>query len=265
MREIRIKKKTGGHRIVVCPPHGMKRKLRAFIPKLQAVAMVLDVYRVQHGFVPGRSPVTNALPHRGYRWTLCCDLEDCFDHLTWKQWCRAVGKSPIRKAAKDRGCFWKNVARQGLPTSPSICNIILAQMDADIVRELGNQGVYTRYADDLTISANDQCVIDRMRVRIKAIVAKYGQSVSERKTRIQSASQGRRTITGVAVDDGIHPTRSLRRRLRAARHQQNQREAQGLEEWCRLREPNLSKSIQRLITEGGETRRQIASIMANNA
>ncbi len=241
MKEIRIPKRSGGVCIVVSPGRRMKQTLRGLLPQLEAVAIALDVFGVQHGFTPGRSPVTNAAAHVGFRYTVSFDLADCFDHVTLRK-VRAVyqdAPSVAFYATAEVMNSGDAVARQGLPTSPAMCNIALAPLDAMIVRWLDGRGVYTRYADDLTISTDDKAVVDEAMYAVPGFCEYEEFPVNHRKTEVQDARAGRRHITGVAVDDlGVHPTRSVKRRLRAALHQKKQRQAAGLAEWARLKPPN---------------------------
>lgn len=68
-------------------------------------------------------------------------------------------------------------------------------------------------------------------------IAETGFRVNDTKTRLQVASFGRRTITGVAVDNKIQATCAARRKLRAALHNKNQTAARGLEEWIKTKMP----------------------------
>ncbi len=212
MREIKIPKGGGRYRTVVVPSRRRKRACREWLPRLAAAALVLDVHGVAHGCVPGRSPVSNAAAHVGYGYTLSLDLADCFDHVT-EATLEAVGFKAPAAALVD------GVARQGLPTSPACCNIALAPLDAAIVARLAGRGAYTRYVDDLTISSDERAVIDELRAWLPDVVRAHGHEIAAHKTRLQSTPQ--RVITGVSVGatPNLRAPRSMRRRLRAARHQ----------------------------------------------
>ena len=184
--------------------------------------------RVLHGFLEARSCVTNATQHVGYAYSLCFDLKDFFESVTAdhvEDW-MAAG-------------IVDGAARQGLSSSPALSNYAAMPMDKSIIAFIRDNEInYTRYADDLSFSFNNKECRALLEKEIPLIVQSFDFRVNERKTLFQSAAYGRRNITGVMVDyEGVHPTRRIKRRLRAAKHQNKESHAQGLEEWCKLRLP----------------------------
>jgi len=134
--------------------------------------------------------------------------------------------------------FVDGCARQGIPTSPMVANIAAADMDWRIETTCRGLGVmFTRYADDLTFSFNDPSLRKRLMELVFTEAQRKRFRVNRRKTHFMSATQGRRIITGVAVDDAIHPTRKLRRKMRAAAHQCNWASLDGMREWAKLKLP----------------------------
>lgn len=254
MNIIKIEKKSGGTRTIYVPDRKEKRKYRKLIPKLNPLLEQICRPLPCHGFMPNRSPVTNAQAHVGYRWSLSFDLKDFFD---------TVGKEHLKGVVPDKmieKVLYEGAARQGLPTSPLVANLAAAAMDRAIIArllpmqhvpkpdgELSLKGVtYTRYADDLTFSSNDRSPLDAIKEWLPSVVTAHKFVLNAKKTRLQWSGFGRRVITGVAVDDkGIYPTRSVRRRLRAALHQGNKEEAVGLAEWCKLKPPGLLSNRQK--------------------
>jgi RNA-directed DNA polymerase len=252
MRELKIPKKNGSFRVVVCPTRDEKKRLRALLPRLAAaerrLAELRGVAQVAHGFVTGRSPVTNAEAHIG-AWlaTISMDLSGWFDTIRRDQIAAAllaVGEDP---ALAERVTV-DGVARQGLPTSPIAANLAGVALDVDLIARLDRLGIayrYTRYADDLTVSimSDDRACIDRVIVCATEAAIAQGWAISARKTHVYYARAGRRIVTGVAVGARqIYPTREVRRRLRAGRHRRpNAPETRGLAEWARLRPPRAQE------------------------
>lgn len=237
MKIVKIpKRKPGEFRTIYVPSARQKKALRKMNKRLTETALKIAETCV-HGFLPHRSCVTNALTHVSLEYTASFDLESFFDSCTL-----ANLPGEVLTPREIEKCFVDGAARQGLPTSPAISNITASPLDRTILLRLRScpdrRIVYTRYADDLTFSFNEAMTIEFLLREIPEIVARCGFSINAAKTHLQSASHGRRIITGIAVGpDGIHPTRAAKRRLRAAEHQKNRKNAYGLREWCRLKLP----------------------------
>lgn len=238
-----IPKKSGGVRTIYVPNRKQKFELRIKAHRLNAVQQTYCGANV-HGFIPGRSPVTNAMPHIGFKYTLCADLKDFFDSVKPTMLTRFHPTVEVDEKLE----FPDGAARQGLPTSPALANLAATEMDKEIMTACVKFGVpvYTRYADDLSFSGNDRDAIMRLRFHLPTLVGVSGFTLNRKKTRLQWAGPDgdwSRIITGVAVGRScIRPTRSVKRRLRAALHQQHQHQADGLAEWCRLKLPNPAGS-----------------------
>lgn len=285
MKTLKITKRSGGIRTVVCPSKQRKQRCRDMIPMLQRLVQANCNMDVVHGFAQLRSPVTNAMKHIGYQYTISFDLTDFFDNVTHNKGLANIVTPPVpsgRKQWTPYADLWHNgVAHQGLPTSPIVANLAAAGMDnliLAVIQQLG-RCVYTRYADDLTVSFDDPTLIAILKVKIQECAVASGFTINQSKTSLHTAKAGRRIVTGVAVDDtGIHPTRAAKRRLRAARHNAEtgrvkhfparqwtrhvktrryhgspplpqkvwlsrwmQQRVSGLMEWCRLKPPGCGK------------------------
>lgn len=271
MKELRIPKKDGTYRLVVCPSKAEKKNNRRLIPKLTNLMLLMDIHKVCHGFVPTRSPVTNAKQHIGYEYSLCFDLKNFFDTVSVKllidnklDW---LFGDTLDKSGSGCFCAGKSqedtIARQGIPTSPIIANIAFSLADKKIAqlierfRERGYRIVYTRYADDLTFSFDDPKLIRWLRMFVPACCKRFGFEVNRKKTHCQWAKNGRRNITGVMVDDKqIYPTLKIRRRYRAAIHRKRHKQINGLGEWCKLKEPRWYDRVIDLFQKGSNSQIQ---------
>ena len=234
MQVLRIPKGNGKVRVVYAPSEEEKAELRSLLPALVKIAKRRCNLEVVHGFMPGRSPLTNALPHVGYQYTVNMDLQDFFDTVLITHVMHLIPPQILAKVMRY------GAARQGLPTSPLVANIAAAQLDWDLVTALPEDVVYTRYADDLSFSFDDQKLTKELPLLVTKTVEDHGFAVNKTKTKVQWAGAGRRIITGIAVDHArVFATREVRRKLRAAHHQNNKGSKAGLTEWCRLKLPAL--------------------------
>jgi hypothetical protein len=139
-------------------------------------------------------------------------------------------------------CLIENTPKQGLPTSPLLANIAFVVFDQRIchaLQKLGVQFTYTRYADDLTFSFNNQNDSGKIQFVVKQVLRSSGFFINERKTKLQNIKNGRIIITGVGVDkNGVHATRKTRKKIRAARQQRSIKSLVGLLEWEKCKFPN---------------------------
>ncbi len=232
---IRLPKGAGEFRTIYAPSKAYKEKLTTFLLDLQQKIHDADKEYTIHGFIRGRGPVSNAQKHVGYAYTLSFDLKDFFDSVKVE-----MVKEYLSKEETEL-CFIDGIARQGLPTSPLIANLAFLKLDKMIKSAIAEEGVYaiyTRYADDLIFSFNQQDFAPRLESIVEQIITDGGFRLNRKKTKLQSAKHGRRIITGIGVDErAIHPSRKLKRRIRAAIHQKNREKAFGLLSWAECREP----------------------------
>lgn len=251
MKIFKIKKKNGAFREICAPNYAEKARLR-----LEAIKLS---YRVEnecnldivHGFVRNRSPITNALKHKGFKFTLSADLKNFFDTISHvyienltknQQEICFVYMGEFKQLRNFKFISPLKKAKQGLPTSPMIANLACKEMDKFLLWWCSKRDiVYTRYADDLTFSSNSIDLLKQLRNKLDAITNRFGFDLNKDKTRIQSSIFGRREITGVMVDDEIHVSRDIKRRLRSAIHHQNKNQIHGLSEWSKLKLPNPNR------------------------
>lgn len=226
---VKIPKGNGKFRVIYNPNFALREVLAGHSQIIRDAMLSRCSFRVCHGFMPGRSPATNASYHVGYQYTLSMDLKDFFDTVTESHLTSTLPTNVVSD------CLWAGAARQGLPTSPMLANIAAAPMDDKIIQYLEYRkipAVYTRYADDLTVSSDDRELVLSLRGTIQTIAADHGFVVNNKKTEFQSASNGRRHVTGLVVDDKVHVPRRLRRKARAASHQGHYGSAAGLTSWA---------------------------------
>ena len=154
-----IPKKNGGSRCITAPTRDLKsiqRKLLYFLEKNYTFL------HCQHGFIKGRSCVTNAKNHVGKRFVLNGDIENFFDNIHFGRVRGLFLNKPffysneVATTIAKIVCFNRKLP-QGAPTSPIISNMVCYVMDKQldyIARK--NNCKYTRYADDITFSTDSE-------------------------------------------------------------------------------------------------------------
>jgi RNA-directed DNA polymerase len=248
-----VPKRDGGLRLISAPKPELKAAQRWIAHN---VTEHLPVHTAAHGFVPGRSTVSNASVHAGARVIIKLDLKDFYPTITQprvKGMLRKAGygeqvatvlsmlctEAP-REVLELRGkpvhvAIGPRSLPQGAPTSPSITNALCLRLDRrmyGLAVKLGFR--YSRYADDLTFSwhgaagpnASAEAPVGKLLHRVRSIVGGEGFAVHPGKTRIMRAGR-RQKVTGLVVNapaagaTNVPPARvprKLRRRLRAALH-----------------------------------------------
>lgn len=233
-----IPKKSGGVRELSAPHRDLARCQEWIrIQILERVAL----HDAAHGFVPGRSTLSNARPHLGRAAVVNADLKDFFPSVTFprvKGVFQQIGYSPAAATVLALLCtecprsrvnydgreLFVATGPRGLPqgacTSPALSNLVARGLDgrlAGFAKRLG--WTYTRYADDLTFSADGEAMgqTARLMTGLRHIVAEENFTVNEKKTRVQRPKT-RQTVTGIVVNKHPNVSRETVRRLRAILH-----------------------------------------------
>ena len=168
-----------------------------------------------HGFIRDRSIVTNAAVHAGFRYTVCVDISDFFPSISQEQIGSVFNKMGYSESASSKLgelCSHKAILPQGAPTSPCLSNIICCRLDDELYNlATANQCVFTRYADDITFSSNED--ITQIASQIQRILLRHEFSLNETKCRVYGPSQPKH-ITGLVVQDTAHVPKAYKRHLR---------------------------------------------------
>jgi RNA-directed DNA polymerase len=233
-----VPKRSGGMRLLAAP-HAKLAQAQQWI--LARVLEQLPVETEAHGFVKGRSTVTNAAPHVGRDVVINLDLSDFFPSITFKRvrgvfrklgYSEAVAtimallctEAPRRAVEYDGRRYWVAVGERALPqgacTSPALSNQIARKLDRRLRGMCARHGwSYTRYADDLSFSAPPEKTGEApmLLARVRHIVEAEGFKINPRKGRVQRASS-RQAVTGIVVNKRLALPREEARRLRAILH-----------------------------------------------
>jgi RNA-directed DNA polymerase len=109
---------------------------------------------------------------------------------------------------------------QGAPTSPALANLAAFGLDRRLSGLAATLGItYTRYADDLTLSASERIMrtANPLRAQIAKIAREEGFVVNERKSSLRT-SAGRQQVCGIVVNHHTNFRRSDYDALKAILH-----------------------------------------------
>jgi RNA-directed DNA polymerase len=229
--EFHIPKKMGGKRTILAPVSSLKIIQAKLAQVLQAVYIPRATV---HGFTLNRSILTNARLHANKRWVFNVDIEEFFPSINFGR-VRGMFSSPpyslppnVATVLAQIACF-SNQLPQGAPTSPIISNMICSKLDSQLRRlAIESRCVYTRYADDLTLSTtlrrfpgNLATLTDTGSVeagpQLVQLIAQNGFTLNIAKARLQSQHQ-RQEVTGLTTNLFPNIQRRYLHQVRAMLH-----------------------------------------------
>lgn len=227
-----IPKKSGGQRWINAPSADLKVIQRRIKNRILYKTFPT---KFAHGFVNHKSIVTNAQIHTGKRVIVGMDIKGFFDTITDSMVERALACAlgedqimcigviaklctiPAKGRDNEGNEIDTRVTPQGAPTSPPLSNIVTRYFDYamhGVARHF--HAVYTRYADDLTFSGNDQNLPRAIPIIMK-VANDHGFWINTKKTRVHGRG-GRQVVTGLTVNDKVSVPRDKRMKFRARLH-----------------------------------------------
>ena len=214
--EFKIPKRTGGFRTIDAPNEELKKFMRQV-----SYNVINDFKLLPHdsafAYVKRRSVIDAVKEHQKNksRWFLKIDLKDFFGSCNptfikeqllklYPFAMRGPGTNDFIDALVKLSCL-NNKLPQGTPISPWLTNLVMVEYDYKITKMLNNlpehgfkkqKYVYTRYADDILISAKEKFDYKTVIEFIKEILKDTPLTIKEEKTRFGSAS-GRNWNLGI--------------------------------------------------------------------
>lgn len=174
-----------------------------------------------HGFYPSRTIVSNAAVHRNKRYVFNVDLENFFGTINFGRIRgyflkdRGFALSPTTATILAQIASCDNVLPQGSPCSPVISNLVGNILDSRLLA-LAKQSncLYTRYADDITFSTNEQQFPKQIAVNdqgsnwivgsvLEDVISRSGFVLNRSKTRM-SLDISRQLATGLVVNKKVN-------------------------------------------------------------
>ena len=218
--EYKIRKKAGGDRPIEAPDYLLKDIQRWIY--INILCKDTSINDCVHGFIPKsmnkdkvRGVLTNAAPHAGHDWLINIDLKNFFHTVKLdkvKDYFSSLGYENEVVKTLTALCTYKSRLPQGAPTSPMLSNIIASTMDVMMLKYCNKRGiVYTRYADDLTFSANSDVEVPPIE-DIYKIVYLNGFKVNRMKTKVRYKGC-RQEVTGLTVTNGVHVSQRFKKEI----------------------------------------------------
>lgn len=226
------KRQTGKLRVIAQPAREVKR-LQYWV--LKKILAGFPVHPSAVAYRKGKSILDNAKPHAGKRYLLKLDFTDFFHSITVAHFERFMNEtSPNRFDEIDlhyltRILFWNMdrtgalVLSIGAPSSPTVSNIIMHAFDTRVAEFCRTSDiVYTRYADDLSFSADKRTALERARGEVERVCRQLPYPllrIHQDKT-VYASKAGSRRVTGLVLanEGGVSLGHRRKRELRAAVH-----------------------------------------------
>lgn len=240
-------RKTRFRTIVIPKPWLMKLQRWINVNILEHVSP----HDASFGFSTGNTVNAAAAPHCGARWLIKFDIQNFFENVTERQvfkvfegigyqplvafelarLCTRVGERNTRanhRRFRSRRNDWEEIPSyyssflghlpQGAPTSPRLANLVAYDLDSALTSLADRHGfIYTRYADDLTLSTTQ--FMHRESVRsiignVYEVIADNGFTPNITKTSVSSPG-ARKIVLGLLVDQSTpRLTREYKSNLR---------------------------------------------------
>ena len=233
-----IRKRSGGHRLIEAPKKSLRtvqhRILRDILDRIPPHAQA-------HGFIHGRSILSNAQPHVGKRVIVKFDLDNFYAAVRQSRivaifrslgfsrevalWLARLTTSAAPGSLKlplgESASIWRYMPRhlpQGAPTSPALANLSAFGLDVRLSGLAKAWHVdYTRYADDLTFSGDPKFVaaVGDFIPLVQQVIRDEGFPVQACQGGASSRANQRQSVTGVVVNERINISRADYDRLKA--------------------------------------------------
>jgi RNA-directed DNA polymerase len=229
-----IAKRTGGKRIIAQPARELKA-IQRYI--LQEKLSLFPVHDCATAYEEGHSIAKNALVHVTSGPILKMDFEGFFPSIKVTDWSRFARKHKREEIdVRDipiysKLLFWGEEKNNkvprclsiGAPTSPTLSNIMLYSLDSELSGYAERLGVkYTRYADDITVSADEPApILEFERLARRAVSKQKSPALRFNEAKRGFFTKGgRRTVTGLVItpDKKISVGRDRKRTISAMLH-----------------------------------------------
>ena len=227
-----IPKRSGGLREVAQPAREVKAIQRWLMHRM---VQILPLHHAATAYRPGGSIKQNALRHLDSNYMLKMDFRNFFPSILMADIIRHLevycGQQYDLSAIKLIAyvCAWAPKRQMplrlciGAPSSPVLSNSIMFDFDVRLESKAREDGIsYTRYADDLALSADNSGALNGYPKLVQEIAdgLEYPRLLLNETKTVFASRAGRRIITGVTLtaDHRLSIGRERKRKIRAMYH-----------------------------------------------
>lgn len=271
------RKRSGGTRWISVPSPQLAATQRWIASNILTSPGVLSrVHPAAKAYSRRSSIIKNAEAHAGAAWLIKIDIEGFFESISERQvyWAyrelgypallsfemaristRVIHSAPEQERRRDGQARWKKPTSekncpyqadiighlpQGAPTSPMLSNLVARHID-EAVQAIAehNDGVYTRYADDLVLSftTGPKSRLVGILSEVRTIIGKSGFTMNRKKTRVLGPG-ARKIVTGLLVNEASpRIPKDMRAHLDLALYQLEKRGIADCSNWERSKHP----------------------------
>lgn len=215
-----IAKKNGGQRKIDHPSRELKSLQKLIIRELLEK---LPVHQAATAYRPGLGIKHNAQEHMGKKFLLRLDFKDFFPSITQDLVFTYIKDKFPNQLQEEYLFFSKIVCRHGkltigAPTSPLISNLIFYDFDKTLSVQTRMFGItYTRYADDLYFSTNEQNILANVRSSVITTLKHHNLPITLNDDKSVFTSKKRlRAVTGIILtsDNKLSVGRTRKRMIK---------------------------------------------------
>ncbi|WP_340263954.1 reverse transcriptase domain-containing protein [Sulfitobacter pontiacus] len=225
-----ISKRSGKTRLISAPDYRLKMLQQKIA---RSLAKLYNPRKPVHGFVPDRSVRSNAESHLRRRFILNVDLKNFFPTITDPRVQGLLESIGIDKDVAEivaRICANNDCLPQGAPSSPVISNMICFRLDKALMKfSKEHRLLYTRYADDITLSSFQpptalfegdrpdpgKVAEEKLSDELRSIIRNNGFELNPEKIHYADKNS-RRIVTGIKINEGMNVDRRYVRNVRTA-------------------------------------------------
>lgn len=222
------KKNSKEKREVAQPSKHVKEIQRGIV---ETLLKDIPIHNCAKAYMRNLSIYDNAEPHKDNKYLLKIDFKNFFPSIKPVDLIFFLEKNDLSFGAFENTIvanylFWRKKGERnlslciGAPSSPIISNIVMHDIDNEISSYcLANKIIYTRYADDLTFSADKLDILEETYNFISSLINRTEHPklfINQAKTRYVGKGRSKR-VTGVVItnDGKLGVGRYLRKKIRA--------------------------------------------------